>query len=108
MRELIRTTTCHSRAYGNPFIHTRQKPSIGNALTATDNDESETNSNTGNETIKPSHGARYTMVPHFREDDGVRELIRTTSCHSRAYGSPFIHTRQKPSIGNALTATDNN
>ncbi|EOA6553041.1 hypothetical protein ACH7VL_002906 [Vibrio vulnificus] len=52
---------------------------FGNELTATDNDESETNSNTGNETIKPSHGARYTMGPRVREDDGVRELIRTTS-----------------------------
>ncbi|WP_224641800.1 hypothetical protein [Vibrio vulnificus] len=51
---------------------------FGNALTATDNDESETN-NTGNEAIKTSHGARYTMGPRFREDDEVRELIRTTS-----------------------------
>ncbi|EHV9857362.1 hypothetical protein LFR94_000340 [Vibrio vulnificus] len=107
VRELIRTTSCHSRAYGNPFIHTRQNPSIGNALTATDNDESETN-NAANEVPKPSHGARYTMDPRVREDDGVRELNRTTSCHSRAYGNPFIHTRQKPSIGNALTITDKN
>ncbi|MCL7020336.1 hypothetical protein K6C39_17660, partial [Vibrio vulnificus] len=28
--------------------------------------------------IKPSHGARYTMDPRVREDDGVRELIGTT------------------------------
>ncbi len=45
---------------------------FGNALTATDNDESETN-NTGNEALKPSHGARYTMDPRVREDDEVRE-----------------------------------
>ncbi|HAS6271546.1 TPA: hypothetical protein RQJ38_002023 [Vibrio vulnificus] len=163
MRELIRTTSCHSRAYGDPFIHTRKKPHLemhsprqtttetkptatmkrekratalairwvpasarmtkirkekavlssaaknkklstppprhqqsfprmrgsihphapdaafGNVLTATDNDESETNSNTDNELRKTSHGARYTMGPRVREDDGVRELIRTTS-----------------------------
>ncbi|EPQ9413563.1 TPA: hypothetical protein ACGU88_004056 [Vibrio vulnificus] len=46
---------------------------FGNALTATDNDESETNNNTGNEALKPSHGARYTMDPRVREDDEVRE-----------------------------------
>ncbi|MCA4023197.1 hypothetical protein JKP27_16975 [Vibrio vulnificus] len=51
---------------------------FGNVLTTTDNDESETN-NTGNEALEPSHGARYLMGPRFREDDGVRELIRTTS-----------------------------
>ncbi len=28
---------------------------------------------------KPSHGARYTMGPRVREDDELRELIRTTS-----------------------------
>ncbi len=52
---------------------------FGNVLTTTDNDESETNSNTGNEVPKTSHGARYTMDPRVREDDRVRELIRTTS-----------------------------
>ncbi|WP_198303695.1 hypothetical protein [Vibrio vulnificus] len=40
---------------------------FGNTLTATDNDESETSSN--NEARKTSHGARYTMGPHVREDD---------------------------------------
>ncbi len=163
MRELIRTTSCHSRAYGDPFIHTRKKPHLemhsprqtttetkptatmkrekratalairwvpasarmtktrkekaelssaaknkklstlpprpqpsfprmrgsihphvpeaafGNVLTTTDNDESETNSNTGNEVPKTSHGARNSMDPRVREDDRVRELIRTTS-----------------------------
>ncbi len=52
---------------------------FGNALTATDNDESETSSNTDDGALKPSHGARYTMGPRVREDDSVRELIRTTS-----------------------------
>ncbi|EIY9462312.1 hypothetical protein ACWOK4_001150 [Vibrio vulnificus] len=74
MRELIRTTSCHSREYGNPFIHKRQKSSIGNTFTATDNDESETN-NAENEVPKPSHGARYTMDPRVRKDDEVREWL---------------------------------
>ncbi|HDY7441691.1 TPA: hypothetical protein RQJ37_002838 [Vibrio vulnificus] len=52
---------------------------FGNVLTATDNNESETNSNTDNEVLKTSHGARYPMGPRVREDDEVRELIRTTS-----------------------------
>ncbi|EPU3408220.1 hypothetical protein ACVV7M_003927 [Vibrio vulnificus] len=52
---------------------------FGNTLTATDNNESEASSNTDNEVPKPSHGARYTMGPRVREDDGVREWIRTTS-----------------------------
>ncbi|HAS6107662.1 TPA: hypothetical protein I7139_00575 [Vibrio vulnificus] len=51
---------------------------FGNALTATDNNESETN-NTDNEVPKTSHSARHTMGPRVREDDGVRELIRTIS-----------------------------
>ncbi|ENO3965018.1 hypothetical protein ACBH03_003060 [Vibrio vulnificus] len=42
---------------------------FGNVLTATDNDESETNSNTDNEVRKTSHGARYPMGPRVREDD---------------------------------------
>ncbi|EPU3408219.1 hypothetical protein ACVV7M_003926 [Vibrio vulnificus] len=42
---------------------------FGNALTATDNNESETNNNTDNEVPKTSHGARYTMGPRVREDD---------------------------------------
>ncbi|HFQ4832351.1 hypothetical protein [Vibrio vulnificus] len=42
---------------------------FGNALAATNNDESETNSNTDNEVPKPSHGARYTINPRVREDD---------------------------------------
>ncbi|MGR3073399.1 hypothetical protein ABMY53_20565 [Vibrio vulnificus] len=42
---------------------------FGNALAATNNDESEANSNTDNEVPKPSHGARYTVGPRVREDD---------------------------------------
>ncbi len=52
---------------------------FGNTLTATNNDESEASSNTDNEVPKPSYSARYTMGPRLREDDRVRELIRTTS-----------------------------
>ncbi|MGR2952604.1 hypothetical protein ABMY23_21880, partial [Vibrio vulnificus] len=40
---------------------------FGNVLAATDNNESETNSN--NEARKTCHGARYTMGPRVREDD---------------------------------------
>ncbi len=42
---------------------------FGNALAATNNDESEANSNTDNEVPKTSHCACYTMGPRFREDD---------------------------------------
>ncbi|WP_225489827.1 hypothetical protein [Vibrio vulnificus] len=42
---------------------------FGNALAATDNDESEANNNTDNEVPKTSHGARYPMGPRVREDD---------------------------------------
>ncbi|HAS6230179.1 TPA: hypothetical protein I7179_17245 [Vibrio vulnificus] len=58
---------------------THARSRVGNVLTATDNDKSETNHNTDNEVPKPSHSARYTMGPLVREDDRVRELIRTTS-----------------------------
>ncbi|HFQ4858334.1 TPA: hypothetical protein ACGUPG_004155 [Vibrio vulnificus] len=52
-------------------IRARNVPeaAFGNVLTATDNDESETNSNTDNEVPKPSHGAYYTMGPRVLEDD---------------------------------------
>ncbi|WP_242603344.1 hypothetical protein [Vibrio vulnificus] len=57
---------------GSIHLHVLEA-AFGNALAATDNDESETNNNTGNEALKPSHGARYTMDPRVREDDEVRE-----------------------------------
>ncbi|EPM4324222.1 hypothetical protein ACTQ8I_002001 [Vibrio vulnificus] len=66
------------RMRGSIHLHTPEA-AFGNTLTATDNDESEASSNTDNEVPKPSHGARYTMDPRVREDDEVRELIRTTS-----------------------------
>ncbi len=66
------------RMRGSIHLHVPEA-AFGNVLTATDNDESEANSNTGNEVRKTSHGARYPMGPRFREDDSVRELIRTTS-----------------------------
>ncbi|MER0295340.1 hypothetical protein ABRZ83_06675 [Vibrio vulnificus] len=40
---------------------------FGNALAATDNDESETSSN--NKALKPSYSARYTITLRVREDD---------------------------------------
>ncbi|AXX61093.1 hypothetical protein [Vibrio vulnificus] len=66
------------RKRGSIHLHVLEA-AFGNALAATDNDESEASSNTDNEVPKPSHGARYTMGPLVREDDRVRELIRTTS-----------------------------
>ncbi len=51
-------------------IHTHTpEAAFGNALAATNNDESEANSNTDNEVPKPSHGAHYPMGPRVREDD---------------------------------------
>ncbi|HFQ4905470.1 hypothetical protein [Vibrio vulnificus] len=66
------------RMRGSIHLHVPEA-AFGNALTATDNDKSETSSNTDDGALKPSHGARYTMGPRVREDDGVRELIRTDS-----------------------------
>ncbi|HFQ5168107.1 TPA: hypothetical protein ACGUWI_004405 [Vibrio vulnificus] len=66
------------RMRGSIHLHVPEAE-FGNALTAADNDESETSSNTDNEVPRPSHGARYTVGPRVREDDSVRELIRTTS-----------------------------
>ncbi|EOB2877079.1 hypothetical protein M2G63_18825 [Vibrio vulnificus] len=66
------------RMRGSIHLHVPEA-AFGNALAATDNDESEANNNTDNEVPKTSHGARYPMGPRFREDDSVRELIRTTS-----------------------------
>ncbi|EOB4964679.1 hypothetical protein ACGLQP_004285 [Vibrio vulnificus] len=66
-------------AHAGIHTPTHARSRVGNTLTATDNDESEASSNTDNEVPKTSHGARYPMGPRIREDDGVRELIRTTS-----------------------------
>ncbi|PWY33683.1 hypothetical protein VV86_13665 [Vibrio vulnificus] len=51
---------------GSIHPHTPEA-TFGNALTATDNNESETSSN--NEALKPSYSARYTMGLRVREDD---------------------------------------
>ncbi|EGR7986928.1 hypothetical protein [Vibrio vulnificus] len=113
MRELIRTPSCHSRACGDPFIHTCQKPRLEITLTAADNNESETSSN--NEALKPSYSARYPMGPRVREDDknkkrksrakfSGKEQKNSAHCrhapnrHSRACGDPFICTCQKQSL----------
>ncbi|HFQ5405112.1 TPA: hypothetical protein ACGVBQ_004153 [Vibrio vulnificus] len=88
---------------------------FGNTLTATDNNESEANSNTDNEVLKTSHGARYPMGPRVREDDKNKKRKsrakfsgkeqknsahrrHAPNCHSRACGDPFIHTCQKPRL----------
>ncbi|HAS6413497.1 TPA: hypothetical protein I7256_13235 [Vibrio vulnificus] len=51
---------------GSIHLHVPEA-AFGNELTATDNDESEANSN--NEARKTSHGAHYPMSPRVREDD---------------------------------------
>ncbi|HFQ5206201.1 TPA: hypothetical protein ACGWRI_004829 [Vibrio vulnificus] len=88
---------------------------FGNELTATDNDESEASSNTDNEVRKTSHGARYPMIPRFREDDKNKKRKsrakfsgkeqknsahrrHALNRHSRAYGDKFIHACQKPRL----------
>ncbi len=65
----------HSRAHGNPFIHTRRMPRFENALTAIDNIE-HPNSNTGSKAVTPNHNTRYTMGPRVREDDKIRDRKR--------------------------------
>ncbi|ELK8327543.1 hypothetical protein RZY45_001222 [Vibrio vulnificus] len=56
------------RMRGSIHLHVPEA-AFGNALAATDNDESEANNNTDNEVPKTSHGARYPMGPRVREDD---------------------------------------
>ncbi|HFQ5254084.1 TPA: hypothetical protein ACGUW9_004092 [Vibrio vulnificus] len=56
------------RKRGSIHLHVLEA-AFGNALAATNNDESEASSNTDNEVPKPSHGARYPMGPRVREDD---------------------------------------
>ncbi|WP_232340817.1 hypothetical protein [Vibrio vulnificus] len=56
---------------GDPFIHTCQKPRLEMY--------SPQQTTTNNKALKPNYSARYTRDPRVREDDEVRELIRTTS-----------------------------
>ncbi|HDY7540048.1 TPA: hypothetical protein RQK45_003412 [Vibrio vulnificus] len=56
------------RMRGSIHLHVPEA-AFRNVLTATDNNESETNNNTDNEVPKTSHGARYPMGPRVREDD---------------------------------------
>nr|WP_241751033.1 hypothetical protein [Vibrio vulnificus] len=56
------------RKRGSIHLHVLEA-AFGNALAATNNDESEANSNTDNEVPKPSHGAHDPMGPRVREDD---------------------------------------
>ncbi|HFQ5220895.1 TPA: hypothetical protein ACGUTS_002285 [Vibrio vulnificus] len=96
---------------------------FGNTLAATDNDESEANSNTDNEVPKPSHGARYPMGPRVREDDknkkrksrakfsGKEQKLSTPPprpqlSFPRMRGSIHPHVPEA-AFGNTLTATDN-
>ncbi len=71
VRELIGTTHLSFPCIRESIHPHAAEATFGNALTATDNDESETN-NAENEVPKTSHGARYTMDPRVREDDEVR------------------------------------
>ncbi len=102
-------------AHAGIHTPTHARSRVGNVLTATDNDKSETNHNTDNEVPKPSHSARYPMGPRVREDDKNKKRKsrakfsgkeqknsahrrHTPNRHSRAYGEPFIHTCQKPRL----------
>ncbi|OJI18230.1 hypothetical protein VVORL1506_03982 [Vibrio vulnificus] len=116
------TTNRHSRAHGNPFIHTNRMSCLEIHTPQLDN------KNNDNAVVIPTHNTRYTMGPRLREDDKIRDrkgLIdrsykeevgiskdetgdrttplshkrsahrhHTTSRHSRAHGKPFIHTRR--------------
>ncbi|MER0325890.1 hypothetical protein [Vibrio vulnificus] len=75
---------------------------FGNALAATDNDESETSSN--NEARKTSHGARYTMGPRVREDGGVREsMVNLLSlAHATAYAKDGFRANKDSNIEASL------
>ncbi|HFQ5385522.1 TPA: hypothetical protein ACGVAV_004138 [Vibrio vulnificus] len=101
------------REWGSIHPH-MSEAAFGNVLTATDNNESETN-NTDNEVPKPSHSARYPMGPRVRKDDKNKKRKsrakfsgkeqknsahrrHATNCHSRACGDPFIHTCQMPRL----------
>ncbi len=100
-------------AHAGIHTPTHARSRVGNILTATDNDESETSSN--NEALKPSHGARYTMDPRVREDDknkkrksrakfsGKEQKTQHTAATPPTVipvhtGDPFIHTCQKPRL----------
>ncbi len=51
---------------------------FGNILTEIDNIE-QSNINTGNEAVIPSHTTCYTMGPRLREDDEIRDKKKLTS-----------------------------
>ncbi|POF57741.1 hypothetical protein CRN58_17870, partial [Vibrio vulnificus] len=67
---------------------------FGNVLTATDNNESETNNNTDNEVPKTSHRARYTMGPRVREDDKNKKR-KSSKCSGKEQKTQ--HTAATPS-----------
>ncbi|HFQ5110779.1 TPA: hypothetical protein ACGUT0_004424 [Vibrio vulnificus] len=97
---------------------------FGNALAATDNDESETNSNTDNETIKPSHGAHCTIVPAFARMTKIRKekAELSSAAKNKKLSTPPPHPQlsfpcirgsihphvPEAAFGNALAATDDN
>ncbi|HAT8558741.1 TPA: hypothetical protein I7221_22690, partial [Vibrio vulnificus] len=109
------TPNRHSRAYGGSIHPHVPEAAFGNALAATNNDESEANSNTDNEVPKPSHGAHYPMGPRVREDDkskkrksrakfsGKEQKTQHTTATPPTVipvhtGDSFIHTCQKPRL----------
>ncbi len=62
-------TSRHSRAHGNPFIHTRQMSRLETHSPQPTTTWSETDNNTGNKAVIPSNNTRCTMDPRLREDD---------------------------------------
>ncbi|EIT7143543.1 hypothetical protein L2778_001298 [Vibrio vulnificus] len=79
-------TRRHSRAHGNPFIHTRQMPRLETHCHNQQLHESKTD-NTGNEAEIPNHTTRYTMDPRVREDDELRERNSSASEIKKELGS---------------------
>ncbi len=63
------TANRHSRAHGNPFIHTRQMSRLETHSPQPTTTWSETDNNTGNKAVIPSNNTRCTMDPRVREDD---------------------------------------
>ncbi|RZQ87397.1 hypothetical protein D8T27_15625 [Vibrio vulnificus] len=121
-------TRRHSRAHGNPFIHTNRMSCLEIHTPQLDN------KNNVNLVIIPALHTRCTMDPRLREDDELRGRKRLTNrsdkedvvitkdemrqdtsttplshknsahrrhatrLHSRAHGNPFIHTRRMPRL----------
>ncbi|MGR2882794.1 hypothetical protein ABMX65_13355 [Vibrio vulnificus] len=110
------------RMRGSIYPHTPEA-AFGNALTAADNDESETNSNTGNEALKTSQALAIRWVPAFARMTKIRKEKAELSSAAKNKKLSTPPPRPQPSFprmrgsihphvpeaafGNVLTTTDN-